>query len=250
MSEKPQSPETDAGNGASESAPRKERPKAVLYGWEKVETPDPSGDPALAKTDFRARASFSPTSRENTLAGMIRDLAGKERKSLLVIQDPRAQRETGELITDLVVSENRAAPGQAVDWHTIAIGHVVNSRKDGKAVDFSTVLLSPQDPSFGTEPIRVKETAAMTPELHKRLGFTQDRVVKQARDGAEHEQGASRSETPASPAAAQKGGASRGKEDPLDVQPEDMPAAKGARKSRAKSRAPSRAPSESFGPSM
>ncbi|CAJ3078153.1 hypothetical protein [Burkholderia pseudomallei] len=240
MSNKPQSNETNAGND-SQNAPRKEKPKSVIYGWEKIQGED-------GKDEFRAQVSFTPTSHENTFTGMVRDIHGRERKALMVVQTPRPQRETGEMITDLVVSENRAAPGQEPDWKTIAIGHPVNGRSDGKPVDFSVLLFSPRDEDFGTTPIRAKVTAAITPEIHKRLGFTQPRIMPDRTNG-EREQDASRGEQPAPAAASQTTQASRGKEDPLDVKPDETPA-KSARKSRPKARAAQREVAENAGPSM
>ncbi|ABO55147.1 hypothetical protein LA345_13365 [Burkholderia vietnamiensis] len=237
MSDKSQSqsnPEATSDSGA----PRKEKPKAFLYGRANRAL---EGEP----DNFQAMVWFAPTSKLNTLTGFIRDLHDNERKSLCVIQDPRPQKETGELITDLVVSENVAAPGQEPQWKTIAIGHVVNSRKDGKPVNFDDVLFSPRDPSLGTEPIRARETMACTPEMHKRLGFTQDRIPRASREG-DREQSAPQGDRQA-PAAARQ--SSRGQEDPLDVPPEATPA-KRTRSSRAKPRAAAREQTESFGPTM
>lgn len=266
MSNKPQNPEapdTSPGDNA-QAAPRKERPKASVYGWEKIEGEG-------GKAEYRARISFTPTKRPNTLAGMIRDLTSHERESLLVIQKPRAKKDketgkeivdptTGEVVTvtDLLVSENRAAPGQPPEWHPIATGHAVNSRSDGKPVTHRDLLFAPSDATLGTAPIRASVTAAITPELYKALGFTESfermqeiwTAEKQARAAAKQQsQGAPKTEQPARAVAPQTTQASRGKEDPLDVKPDETPA-KSARNSRPKARAAQREVAENVGPSM
>jgi len=138
---------------------------------------------------FEIAKFVEPTnpSSKAVLTGVIQVLPGKGREQVSGFVNDRKDG-TGSFIT---LSARRVDDHTGeIGYVTVAIGNVVNERRDGGEVYFDTILFNPVgangEPIPGAQPVSVYVTRACPQTLHTRLGFAQPRVERPARATAEN----------------------------------------------------------------
>ena len=139
-------------------------------------------------------ATFSePSSAESraVLTGAIEVVPGRGRQRVYAFVNDRRD-VPGQTFISLTTRDVDEGSGE-IRYIPVAIGNVVNERRDGGEVYFDTVIFNPVDRNGknipGSQPVSVYVTRECDPALHSKLGFAQPRLQRPARSGAASPEG-------------------------------------------------------------
>lgn len=139
-------------------------------------------------------ATFSePSSAESraVLTGAIELVPGRGRTRVFAFVNDRRD-VPGQTFISLTARNVDEGTGE-IGYIPVAIGNVVNERRDGGDVYFDTVIFNPVDRNGrnipGSQPVSVYVTRECDPSLHAKLGFAQARVQRPAKNGAASPEG-------------------------------------------------------------